>query len=174
MIPSSYTTGGPARYFDVTETGGRVGFITPLTHTFCESCNRVRVTCTGTLYMCLGQEDAADLREPLRRSGSDAPLLSAIRAAIARKPGRPRFHHRTGGGCAGDPASYERDGRLTTFLFVSGPLAANASALYITRGEKGGTLTLRSDEDQRYVECSRTNREGHFGKHGRHVHERNA
>ena len=86
LIPSSYTTGGPARYYDVTETGGRVGFITPLTHNFCESCNRVRVTCTGTLYMCLGQEDAADLREPLRRSGSDAPLRSAIRAAIARKP----------------------------------------------------------------------------------------
>jgi cyclic pyranopterin phosphate synthase len=86
LIPSSYTTGGPARYYDVTETGGRVGFITPLTHNFCESCNRVRVTCTGTLYMCLGQEDAADLREPLRRSGCDAPLLSAIRAAIARKP----------------------------------------------------------------------------------------
>jgi cyclic pyranopterin phosphate synthase len=86
LIPSSYTTGGPARYYDVTETGGRVGFITPLTHNFCESCNRVRVTCTGTLYMCLGQEDAADLREPLRRSGCDAPLLSAIWAAIARKP----------------------------------------------------------------------------------------
>ena len=63
-----------------------LGFITPLTHNFCESCNRVRVTCTGTLYMCLGQEDAADLREPLRRSESDAPLIAAIRAAIARKP----------------------------------------------------------------------------------------
>ncbi len=62
------------------------GFITPLTHNFCESCNRVRVTCTGTLYMCLGQEDAADLREPLRRSASDAPLVAAIRGAIARKP----------------------------------------------------------------------------------------
>ena len=61
-------------------------FITPLTHNFCENCNRVRVTCTGTLYMCLGQEDAADLREPLRRSASDAPLIAAIRAAIARKP----------------------------------------------------------------------------------------
>ena len=76
MTPSSYATGGPARYYDVKETGGRIGFITPLTHNFCESCNRVRVTCTGTLYMCLGQEDAADLREPLRRSASDAPLLS--------------------------------------------------------------------------------------------------
>jgi len=86
LTPSSYATGGPARYYDVKETGGRLGFITPLTHNFCESCNRVRVTCTGTLYMCLGQEDAADLREPLRRSASDAPLLAAIRAAIARKP----------------------------------------------------------------------------------------
>jgi GTP 3',8-cyclase len=86
LTPSAYATGGPARYFDVAETGGRIGFITPLTHNFCESCNRVRVTCTGTLYMCLGQEDAADLREPLRRSESDEPLIAAIRAAIARKP----------------------------------------------------------------------------------------
>jgi cyclic pyranopterin phosphate synthase len=86
LTPSSYATGGPARYYEVKETGGRLGFITPLTHNFCESCNRVRVTCTGTLYMCLGQEDAADLREPLRRSGSDAPLVEAIRGAIARKP----------------------------------------------------------------------------------------
>jgi GTP 3',8-cyclase len=86
LTPSAYATGGPARYYDVKETGGRLGFITPLTHNFCESCNRVRVTCTGTLYMCLGQEDAADLREPLRRSASAAPLLAAIRAAIAHKP----------------------------------------------------------------------------------------
>jgi cyclic pyranopterin phosphate synthase len=86
LVPSTYATGGPARYFDVKETGGRLGFITPLTHNFCEGCNRVRVTCTGTLYMCLGQEDAADLREPLRRSESDDPLITAIRAAIARKP----------------------------------------------------------------------------------------
>ena len=86
LTPSAHSTGGPARYYDVRETGGRLGFITPLTHNFCESCNRVRVTCTGTLYMCLGQEDAADLREPLRRSESDAALIAAIRAAIARKP----------------------------------------------------------------------------------------
>ena len=65
---------------------GRLGFITPLTHNFCESCNRVRVTCTGTLYMCLGQEDAVDLREPLRRSASNGPLMEAIRAGIKRKP----------------------------------------------------------------------------------------
>jgi len=68
------------------ETGGRLGFITPMTHNFCESCNRVRVTCTGTLYMCLGQEDAADLRAPLRASEDDALLHAAIAAAIARKP----------------------------------------------------------------------------------------
>jgi cyclic pyranopterin phosphate synthase len=81
-----YRTGGPARYVRVRETGGRLGFITPLTHNFCESCNRVRVTCTGTLYMCLGQEDAADLRSPLRASESDAFLEAAIYEAIARKP----------------------------------------------------------------------------------------
>jgi cyclic pyranopterin phosphate synthase len=81
-----YRTGGPARYVRVQETGGRVGFITPLTHNFCESCNRVRLTCTGTLYMCLGQEDAADLRKPLRASESDDLLQGAIDAAIAHKP----------------------------------------------------------------------------------------
>ncbi len=81
-----YKTGGPARYVRVAETGGRLGFITPLTHNFCESCNRVRVTCTGTLYMCLGQEDAADLRAPLRASEGDDLLHAAIEAAIARKP----------------------------------------------------------------------------------------
>ena len=79
-------TGGPARYVRVSETGGRLGFITPLTHNFCESCNRVRLTCTGTLYMCLGQEDAADLRAPLRASASDEPLGAAIDEAIGRKP----------------------------------------------------------------------------------------
>jgi cyclic pyranopterin phosphate synthase len=83
---SPYRTGGPARYVTVKETGGRLGFITPLTHNFCESCNRVRVTCTGTLFMCLGQEDAADLREPLRASADDTLLDAAIVEAIARKP----------------------------------------------------------------------------------------
>jgi GTP 3',8-cyclase len=81
-----HRSGGPARYATVRETGGRLGFITPMTHNFCESCNRVRVTCTGTLYMCLGQEDAADLRSPLRASPEDGPLHAAIAAAIARKP----------------------------------------------------------------------------------------
>jgi cyclic pyranopterin phosphate synthase len=80
-------TGGPARYVRVGETGGRVGFITPLTHNFCESCNRVRLTCTGELFMCLGQEDDADLRTPLREHPeSNAPLVEAIRDAILRKP----------------------------------------------------------------------------------------
>jgi GTP 3',8-cyclase len=84
---STHRTGGPARYVRVGETGGRVGFITPMTHNFCESCNRVRLTCTGTLYMCLGQEDAADLRTPLRLAAdSDAMLHDAITRAIARKP----------------------------------------------------------------------------------------
>jgi GTP 3',8-cyclase len=86
LSDSDYRTGGPARYFTVKETGGRLGFITPLTHNFCESCNRVRLTCTGTLYMCLGQDDAADLRAPLRASENDDILDRAITAAIARKP----------------------------------------------------------------------------------------
>jgi cyclic pyranopterin phosphate synthase len=81
-----YKTGGPARYVRVKETGGRLGFITPMTHNFCESCNRVRITCTGTLYMCLGQEDAADLRAPLRASESNDALYAAIDEAITRKP----------------------------------------------------------------------------------------
>ena len=79
-------TGGPARYVRVRETGGRLGFITPMTHNFCESCNRVRVTCTGTLYMCLGQEDAADLRAALRASEGNELLYAAIDEAISRKP----------------------------------------------------------------------------------------
>ncbi len=83
---TDYATGGPARYVDIAETGRRLGFITPLTHNFCEGCNRVRVTCTGTLYMCLGQDDAADLRAPLRGGGGDAALEAAIAEAIARKP----------------------------------------------------------------------------------------
>ena len=81
-----YRTGGPARYVRVEETGAKLGMITPMTHNFCESCNRVRLTCTGTLYMCLGQDDAADLRAPLRASESDELLENAIDEAIGRKP----------------------------------------------------------------------------------------
>jgi GTP 3',8-cyclase len=79
-------TGGPARYVKIGETGGRLGFITPMTHNFCEGCNRVRLTCTGTLYMCLGQEDAADLRTPLRASEGNERVIRAIEDAILRKP----------------------------------------------------------------------------------------
>jgi cyclic pyranopterin phosphate synthase len=83
---TDYKTGGPARYYVVKETGRRIGFITPMTHNFCESCNRVRLTCTGTLYMCLGQDDAADFRPLLRAGVTDDKLEDAIREAIARKP----------------------------------------------------------------------------------------
>ena len=86
LTESGYRTGGPARYFDVAETGRRIGFITPMTHNFCESCNRVRLTCTGTLFMCLGQDDAADLRAVLRNGADEATLEAAVREAIARKP----------------------------------------------------------------------------------------
>ncbi|MBX3598425.1 MAG: GTP 3',8-cyclase MoaA [Rhizobiaceae bacterium] len=86
LVDIPYRTGGPARYVQVAETGGKLGFITPMTHNFCESCNRVRLTCTGTLYMCLGQEDSADLRNPLRASEDDELLASAIDEAIGRKP----------------------------------------------------------------------------------------
>ncbi|HEY2011612.1 MAG TPA: GTP 3',8-cyclase MoaA [Rhizomicrobium sp.] len=79
-------SGGPARYVQVSETGGRLGFITPLTHNFCDSCNRVRLTCTGTLFMCLGQDASVDLREPLRASADDAQLNAAIDRAVAAKP----------------------------------------------------------------------------------------
>ncbi|MBI1868180.1 MAG: GTP 3',8-cyclase MoaA [Methylocystis sp.] len=81
-----YRSGGPARYVRARETGGRIGFITPLSHNFCQSCNRVRVTCTGVLYMCLGREDVADLRAPLRASASDDLLHAALTEAITRKP----------------------------------------------------------------------------------------
>ena len=86
LSDSAYRTGGPARYVDVAETGTRLGFITPMTHNFCEGCNRVRLTCTGMLYLCLGQDDAADLRAVLRAGGTDDDLNGAIREAITRKP----------------------------------------------------------------------------------------
>ena len=85
-------TAGPARYVRVEETGGKLGFITPLSHAFCESCNRVRVTCTGVLFMCLGQDDQADLRAPMRSDLTDASLAAAIREAMGRKPKGHDFH----------------------------------------------------------------------------------
>jgi len=85
LLPSLHRTGGPAQYFDITETGGRIGFITPLSHKFCESCNRVRLTCTGKLFLCLGQDDAADLRA-IMRSDNQPSLSDAIDEAIGRKP----------------------------------------------------------------------------------------
>lgn len=86
LVESQHATGGPARYFDILETGRRLGFITPMTHNFCESCNRVRLTCTGTLFMCLGQDHAADLRHAMRSSADEAVLEAAILEAISRKP----------------------------------------------------------------------------------------
>jgi len=87
LLDSTHRTGGPSRYVEVAETGRRIGFITPMSHNFCESCNRVRLTCTGRLYLCLGQEDAADLRAPVRdHPGDDGPLHAAIAEAIGRKP----------------------------------------------------------------------------------------
>jgi cyclic pyranopterin phosphate synthase len=86
LSPSTHASGGPAHYFDVAETGGRVGFITPLSQHFCDSCNRVRVTCTGALYTCLGQEDRTDLRGPLRLSPDDSALHAALDEAMRRKP----------------------------------------------------------------------------------------
>ncbi len=86
LTPLPDSTLGPARYSRVEETGGRIGFITPLSHTFCDTCNRVRLTCTGVLHTCLGREDATDLRALLRASEEDAPLEAAIRTAIAAKP----------------------------------------------------------------------------------------
>lgn len=86
ITDTDYATGGPARYVDVKETGNRIGFITPLSHGFCETCNRMRLTCKGTLYMCLGQDGNVDLREVVRRSESNEPLQAAIDKALNLKP----------------------------------------------------------------------------------------
>jgi cyclic pyranopterin phosphate synthase len=104
-------TGGPARYVRLEETGQKIGFITPLTHNFCESCNRVRLTCTGELYMCLGQEDMADLRPAMRNHpGDDAPLVQTIREAISRKPKGHDF----------DYSRQTVDGRVTRHMSHTG------------------------------------------------------
>ena len=112
LTDTDHRTGGPARYVRVAETGGRLGFITPLTHNFCESCNRVRVTCTGTLFMCLGQEDAADLRAPLRASPSDEALAPRHRRGHRAQAQGPRLRHRPPPRPAGGGAPHERHRRL--------------------------------------------------------------
>ncbi len=112
----AYRTGGPARYVRVAETGGRLGFITPMTHNFCESCNRVRLTCTGTLYMCLGQNDAADLRAPLRASDDDACLPTRHRRGDHPQAQGPRLRHRPPPQQARRRPPHERHRRLTLRL----------------------------------------------------------
>ena len=110
-----YKTGGPARYVTrCKETGGRLGFITPLTHNFCESCNRVRITCTGTLYMCLGQDDAADLRAPLRASEGNELLHQCHQRSHLPQAEGPRLHHRPHPQQASSIAAYECDGGIRT------------------------------------------------------------
>ncbi len=96
LTDSDHVTGGPARYVSVAETGGRLGFITPLSHNFCEACNRVRLTCTGTLHTCLGREDASDLRAVIRAGATDAELADAIRLAVDAKPKGHDFQIRRG------------------------------------------------------------------------------
>jgi len=91
VVPSAEATGGPARYYRVAETGGQLGLITPLSHNFCDTCNRVRVTCTGKLYMCLGQDDSVDLRAPLRDDAGDGLLEAALEEALRLKPRRHDF-----------------------------------------------------------------------------------
>ena len=107
-----FRTGGPARYVRVRETGGRLGFITPMTHNFCESCNRVRLTCTGTLYMCLGQDDAADLRAPLRASSDDALLAARHRRGHLAQAQGPRLRHRPAHQAARRRPPHERHRRV--------------------------------------------------------------
>ncbi|TYB91234.1 GTP 3',8-cyclase MoaA [Oceaniovalibus sp. ACAM 378] len=110
LIDLAERTGGPARYVQLEQTGQKIGFITPLTHNFCESCNRVRLTCTGELYMCLGQEDMADLRAPLRVSEDDTALEEAIRNAIAHKPKGHDF----------DYSRQRADGQMTRHMSHTG------------------------------------------------------
>lgn len=110
LIDLAERTGGPARYVQLEQTGQKIGFITPLTHNFCESCNRVRLTCTGELYMCLGQEDMADLRAPLRVSEDDTALEAAIRNAIAHKPKGHDF----------DYSRQRADGQMTRHMSHTG------------------------------------------------------
>ncbi len=110
LIPTPYRSGGPARYWRVEETGGLVGFITPMTHSFCDSCNRVRVTCSGRMYLCLGQEAAVDLGAVLRASGDDAEVAAAIREAVALKPKGHAFAARAVGAARGPARSISLTG----------------------------------------------------------------
>ena len=105
-------TGGPARYVRVSETGGKLGFITPMTHNFCEACNRVRITCTGTLHTCLGHEDASDLRKPLRASADDELLSRRDRPRHRPEAEGPRLHHRSPAQPPERQPPHERDRRL--------------------------------------------------------------
>jgi GTP 3',8-cyclase len=101
LLPTPYRSGGPARYWQVEETGGRIGFITPMTHSFCEACNRVRITCSGRMYLCLGNEAAVDLGKILRESDDDAQVAAAIREAVALKPKGHAFGARERGASRG-------------------------------------------------------------------------
>jgi cyclic pyranopterin phosphate synthase len=96
VTDTTETTGGPARYVRLTETGQKIGFITPLSHNFCENCNRVRVTCTGEIYQCLGQESRVDLRAPLRADQTDVALNKVIDLAIGKKPKGHDFDYSSG------------------------------------------------------------------------------
>jgi cyclic pyranopterin phosphate synthase len=97
LLPTPYRSSGPARYWQVEETGGRIGFITPMTHSFCEACNRVRITCSGRMYLCLGAEAAVDLGKILRESDHDAEVAAAIHEAVALKPKGHAFGARARG-----------------------------------------------------------------------------
>ena len=109
LAPTPYRSGGPARYWRVEETGGRVGFITPMTHSFCDSCDRVRITCSGRMYLCLGNEAAVDLGKVLRESDDDEEVAVAIRQAVAQKP----KGHAFGSGEARAPRASARPISLT-------------------------------------------------------------
>ena len=136
---TDYRTGGPARYVTVRETGRRLGFITPLTHNFCESCNRVRMTCTGTLYMCLGQEDAADLRTPLRQSEGRRGARSGDPRGDRPQAQGPRLHHRPPPQPARRLTPYERDRRVTGAATVRiAAVAADTEAAQQALGELCG------------------------------------
>ena len=166
-----YQTGGPARYVRVAETGGRLGFITPLTHNFCESCNRVRLTCTGTLYMCLGQEDAADLRAPLRASESDDLAQRRDRRSDPAQAEGPRLHHRPPRPTPRGGPPHERDRRLIrrafAFRFAERLFARHARRIAATHASRRAPLRARSCVPAECpVSSARANRRGIFALMG--------